>query len=73
MTPDRSRLINVKPCDESFSAANGVVSKAECIGDLPVILTTSDGQHIVVVFTNVRCVPSFRYTLLSVRQLWARL
>ena len=28
------------------------------------------GEIISFTFTNVRCVPSFKYTLLSVRQLW---
>ena len=34
------------------------------------MVKTSQGKYIKIVFTNVRCVPSFKYTLLSVDQLW---
>ena len=40
------------------------------IGDLPVIVHTSGGDVIRFAFTNVRCVPQFKYTLLSVDQMW---
>ena len=70
MTPERSRLINVKPCSESFSAASGLVAKATCIGDMPIVMTASNGERVLLVLTNVRCVPAFKYTLLSVKQMW---
>ena len=70
MTPDASRLVNVRPCKDTFRAANGVRSKATCIGDMPCLFHASNGKPIIVTFTNVRCVPAFKFTLLSVKQLW---
>ena len=70
MTDDRSRLINVRPCKEAFASATGSVAYARCIGDLPALTRASSGELVIVVFTNVRWVPDFKYTLLSVRQLW---
>ena len=70
MTPDRRRLINVRPCSETFSAASGVVSPATCIGDLPIVLRDDQGQLCLLIIRNVRCVPDFKFTLLSVTQMW---
>lgn len=47
------------------------MSHCEAIGDLPVYARDSSGAVVSFVLTNVRCVPSFKYTLLSVRQMWA--
>ncbi|MDC0525432.1 reverse transcriptase domain-containing protein [bacterium] len=69
LTSDRSRLINVRPCGERFRAADKVMATAECIGDMPVVFLLG-GQPVFVNFTNVRFVPQFDYTLLSVRQMW---
>ena len=65
-----SRLINQRACNEIYGAANGHVTRCTVIGDLPVFAKTLDGAVIRIVFTNVRCVPDFKYTLLSVTQLW---
>lgn len=70
MTPDRRRLIDVKPCNETFKAANGTLARASCIGSMPALVKMSDGSAHMIIFTNVRCVPAFKYTLLSVTQLW---
>ena len=70
MTPDASMLINVKPCSDTFRAANRVTAKATCIGDLPVLAKTDSDKLRFLIFKNVRCVPAFSYTLLSVRQMW---
>ena len=45
------------------------------IGDMPVIARSKNadgslGTPCCMIFTNVRCVPKFSYTLLSVNQLW---
>ena len=40
------------------------------IGDMPVFAKCSDGRIVRAVFSNVRFVPDFSYTLLSVKQLW---
>ena len=37
---------------------------------MPVVVQDGDGALVMVTFTNVRCVPEFKFTLLSVRQLW---
>ena len=66
ITDNCLNLQNSKPCDEIFGAANGAVTRCSCIGDMPIITRTTDGQLVRFKFTNVRCVPGFRYTLLSV-------
>ena len=70
LTPHLSALVNVRSCDEKFSSADGALTAATCIGDMPVTLRDQHGQPHAVVFRNVRCVPDFHYTLLSVTQLW---
>ena len=70
VTNDRSRLINIRPCSESFLDANGKKAVADGIGEMPVIFATLGQRHTLVTFTNVRCVPLFKYTLLSVKQMW---
>jgi hypothetical protein len=54
MTDQKSRLVNLRPCNERFRAADGKVTTSKCIGDLPVLVTASNGARVVVVFTNVR-------------------
>ena len=70
LTPTCKRLRNVKPCSEIFGSAEGQMARASCIGDMPVIARAEGGALVRFTFTNVRCVPSFKYTLLSVTQLW---
>ena len=70
MTPDESRLVNIRPCTELFRSATGAVSRCSCIGDMPVVVKTKGGKLYRLLIRNVRCVPSFKYTLLSVIQLW---
>ena len=69
LTPDASSLINTRPCNEVFRAADGSLSPCTSIGDLPTIVRSRDGLRRVV-FENVRHVPNFKFTLLSVKQLW---
>ena len=54
----------------SFGQANGHVVKCTAMGDMPVIAKTESNEVIRFSFTNVRCVPGFKYTLLSVTQMW---
>ena len=70
LTPVCKRLRNIKPCNEIFGSAEGQMAQASCIGDMPVIARAEGGALVRFTFTNVRCVPSFKYTLLSVTQLW---
>ena len=71
LTHHRSALINTRPCDDSYAAADGTIAKASCIGDMPVTVRDARGKPYTVTFRNVRHVPDFKYTLLSVAQLWA--
>ena len=75
LTDKCGRLINERACDEIFGQANGHVARATSIGDMPVVararLPGSPKTTMVrFTLTNVRCVPAFKYTLLSVTQLW---
>ena len=70
VTNDRSRLVNARPCRDVFRAANGVRTRASCIGDMPVLALSESGTTVPITLKNVRCVPSFSYTLLSVGQMW---
>ena len=63
-------LVNTRPCSDGFRAADGSVSPATLIGDMPVIARDDSGRSFRFLFRNVRCVPDFKYTLLSVNQLW---
>ncbi|KOO32538.1 retrotransposon like protein, partial [Chrysochromulina tobinii] len=69
-TPHLHLLANHRPCDEIYSQANGNISRCEAIGDLPVIVRNKQGATVQLTFTNVRCVPDFKFSLLSVKQLW---
>ena len=69
-TPHLHLLANHRPCDEIYSQANGNISRCEAIGDLPVIVRDKQGATVRLTFTNVRCVPDFKFSLLSVKQLW---
>ena len=69
-TPYCSRLVDTAPCDEIFGQANGHISRATRVGRMPVIARSRAGQLVRFAVSNVRCVPDFNYTLLSVTQLW---
>ena len=69
-TDSRERLTNIRACDETFKAANGKKSKCDSIGDMPVLAKDTTGRIFRFVLKNVRYVPEFKYTLLSVNQLW---
>ena len=43
--------------------------KCSAIGDMPVLMKDSTGRIFRFVFTNVRYVPEFKYTLISVKQI----
>ena len=68
--PEVRDLINVRPCTDKISCAGGVVHHASHIGDLPVVCHNQAGKERVVLVRDVRCVPTFTDTLISVRQLW---
>ena len=70
LTCHKEFLTNLKPCGERFKAAGGKVGLCGGIGDMPCIARLADGTLAHITFRNVRWVPEFRYTLLSVRQMW---
>jgi hypothetical protein len=70
LTPHRATLINTRPCADRFAAADGIIYPATLIGDMPVVATDSTGKRCRLTLRNVRHVPGFKYTLLSVRQMW---
>ena len=70
LTPHIGWLVNLRPCEESFVSADGKTCKATHIGDMPIISRDAQGKLAKITFSNVRCVPGFKYTLLSVNQLW---
>ena len=69
-TDSIERLINIKECDEVFNIADGKQSRCTAIGDMPVLAKDSKGKIFKFTFTNVRFVPDFKYTLISVKQIW---
>ena len=64
------RLVNVRPCKEVYAQANGRLSYCHWKGDMPVFVKTGTNTIVSINITNVRYVPDFKYTLLSVKQLW---
>ena len=67
-TDTLEHLVNVRPCNETYDAATGEKAKCTMMGDMPVLAKDSTGKIFRFVFTNVRYVPDFKYTLLSVKQ-----
>ena len=68
--PTAGDLINSKPCSQHMIAANGSRHRITLIGDLPLLVRSRDGKLRRVILRNVRCVPTFTDTLVSVDQLW---
>lgn len=68
--PEITDLINVRPCDERIACADGVEHRCTAIGDLPLVAINHTGRECTVLLRDVRCVPSFTDTLLSIEQLW---
>ena len=64
------RLINLRPCKEVYAQANGRLSYCHWKGDMPVYVKTGANAVVSLTISNVRYVPDFKYTLLSVKQLW---
>ena len=69
-TNELSRLVNVRECDEEFKIADGKSARCTAIGDMPVLAKDASGRIFRFTFKNVRYVPNFKYTLISVKQIW---
>ena len=63
-------LTDVKKCNEEFKVADGKVSRCLAMGKMPVLAKDSNGKIYRFVLTDVRYVPDFKYTLVSVKQIW---
>ena len=70
LTYDKQLLVNLRKCDERFRAASGAIGICKLVGDMPILVKLSTGEIAVVTIKNVRYIPEFKYTLLSVDQLW---
>ena len=68
--PHAEDMINARPCSQSMVAADGSKHRVTLIGDLPLVVRDRKGKLRRVILRNVRCVPSFTETLVSVDQLW---
>ena len=60
-----ANLINLRPCKELYSQANGRLSYCSQEGDMPVFAKSSDGKWKRFTITNVRFVPATSNTLSS--------
>ena len=69
--PILADLVNVRPCHDTISGVDGKPCKCVAIGDLPLTVKDGKGRAKSVLVKNVRCVPEFTESLLSVDQLWA--
>ena len=67
--PRRDELIDVRLCDDRIATADGADHSATCIGTLPVLAYDSEGAQRFILIANVRCVPFFTDTLISVDEL----
>jgi len=63
-------LINRRPCRDTMTGIDGKPQRVKCIGDLPIYVRDSTGFWRHAIIRNVRCVPSFTDTLISVDQFW---
>ena len=69
--PTQSDLINFRPMREVMVGIDGARCDVIGIGDLPIVAKDYSGARVNLLIRNVRCVPSFTDTLLSVEQFWA--
>ena len=69
--PNADDLINRRPCVDAIAVADGVEHDCTCIGDLPLVALDRNGKEHTVLLRDVRCVPTFTETLISIEQLWS--
>ena len=66
--PIESDLINRRKCNDTMTGIDGKPQQVKCIGDLPVLVRDRNGAWSRCLIRNVRCVPFFTDTLISVDQ-----
>lgn len=70
-TDSLQRLTKIRSCNEVFGDAGGLLAQARQMGNQLVTSARTSEEHFVsVTFTNVRHVPSYKFTLLSTTQMW---
>ena len=67
---DSSLLVHTRPCFDSMYGADGEEKPCTVLGDLPVAYINTTGERRRTIVRNVRCVPEFHCSMLSVGQLW---
>ena len=65
----REDLVNLRPCSDTFTDASGNKSVCAEMGDLPVVVLDSERKPRIITIKDVRLVPTFDATLISVHQL----
>ena len=68
--PHQSDLVNLRPSSQFTVAADGSRHRVTCVGDLPIICRDRQGKMRRALIKDVRCIPTFEETLISVDQLW---
>ena len=68
--PYADDLINTRPCNDTMTGIDGKPQSVTCIGDLPALTRDHLGTWKRIIIRNVRCVPTFSDTLISVDQFW---
>ena len=68
--PHQADLINFRPLSERMVGIDGKACDVIGIGDLPVVAKDTHGAYQKLLIKDVRCVPQFTDTLLSVEQFW---
>ena len=70
--PNAEDLINLRPCNERIACADGVEHACSGIGDLPLLAKDGSGKEHMVLLRDVRCVPTFTDTLISIEHSFGR-
>ena len=68
--PYEEDLINKRPTNDTVSGVTGGDCKITCIGDLPALARDHKGTLRKIIIRNVRCVPAFEDSLISVKQIF---
>ena len=69
-TYNKADLINYRDCKEKLMGPDGSVCISDGVGDLPCALLSTKNQVFYVTFKNVRVMPDYCQTLLSIHELW---
>eukprot|EP00965_Chrysotila_dentata_P054119 1795927-Pleurochrysis_carterae.AAC.1 len=62
--------MNVRRCEDRVVGIDGRPQRCTVVGDLPIVAVDKSGNEVNLTLKDVRCVPSFCDSLLSVNALW---